>query len=320
MNYPGRGSPRRRRSRRRRQIRRMRIALSTLAFLVLATVGWLFLDRTHSYSPDQASVDWPTSSVAHHAIRRPPARNLRVADLPHYPIYNYSVVRGGVHSVEELRRAIAHDHAVAEHYAKFQYDHARLVRLRKPALVYLSYRMNDKIYWTRTPHRLNAGEELITDGTMAARTKCANQISAKKQLAVSDEEPPAAVLEQIDPGPLLPPVETRFPALYKTALVTPAGPTPWVGPPIPLGGLPIFAPPAPGGGHGHGLVCEPEWKERQEDKLGIHDDESKEKPCPHRPHKPPAAVPEPGSILLTVSGLAIVFAVYRKRILATKPA
>jgi hypothetical protein len=281
----------------------------------LSIAGWLiFPNRHHTYSESLAS-DWapvpdPKPDYAALAARIRVPKEVRIH---HYPVFNYSVVRGGVHSGEELRQAIAHDHAVAEHYARFQFEHARLVRLNKPALVYLSYRMNDKIFWTKTRHRLTPGEELITDGTISARTKCANQVSARKQLAVSPEEPPAAALEQVEPPPLLPPAQTNFPVLYKEALLTPGpAPTPWVGPSWgPL--IPIFGAPLPsGGGHHHRPICKSAAEDSREAKLGLPDDESKEIDCKPR-HRPPPAVPEPSTWLMIGTGLMLVGFLYRKR-------
>ncbi len=313
MSYLGAGSPRRRRSRRHRRLRRVRIAAVLATFLGVVLAAWFLSRHTSRSSAVPEADNWSEPAAPDYAKLASQIRIPRQARIPRYPIYNYSVVRGGVHSVEELRQAIAHDRAVAAHYAKFQYERARLVRLQKPALVYLSYRMNEKIYWTKTRHKLKAGEELITDGTIAARTKCANQVSSRKQLAVSAEEPPAALLEQAEPAPLLPPAETHFPALYKTALVSnpPITPGPWAGPTLGPIGLPIGDPPI--GPRGHKPVCEPAWQERHEEKLGIHDDENKEIHCPPKHHKPPAAVPEPATVLLMGSGLAAVYGAYRKR-------
>jgi hypothetical protein len=282
-------------------------------FLGLVITGWVAYPRHHYSSISDVSDSSTPAQAPDYAAYAARIRVPRQVSIHHYPIYNYSVVRGGVHSVEELRQAIAHDRAVARHYAKFQYEHARLVRLQKPALVYLSYRMNDKIFWTKARHRLNPGEELITDGTIAARTKCANQVSARKQMAVSPEEPPAAALEQIDPPPLLPPAETKYPVLYKEALLTPGpGPNPWVGPRLGPA-FPLGLPPLPHGIGHHKPTCEPAWKEKQEAKMGIDDDESKEVHCKPRHRKPPAPVPEPGTIVLMASGLAAVYAAYKRR-------
>jgi hypothetical protein len=295
----------------------MRITAIATALLSLLIIGWLILpSRHHSYSVSTAS-DWipaPTPAPGYAALtaripvpKQPP--------IHHYPIFNYSVVRGGVHSVSDLRQAIAHDHAVAEHYAKFQFEHARLVRLQKPALVYLSYRMNGKVFWTRTRHRLTPGEELITDGTISARTKCANQVSARKQLAVSPEEPPAVALEQVEPAPLLPPAQTNFPVLYKEALLTPGPtPSPWAGPALgPL--FPMFGSPLPTGTgvHPHKPICESAAEDSREAKLGLPDDGNKEVDCRPKHRPPPAATPEPETWLLMGSGLALVGAAYWKR-------
>ncbi|MBV9481356.1 MAG: PEP-CTERM sorting domain-containing protein, partial [Acidobacteria bacterium] len=282
----------------------MALAATVLSGLLLAI--WLALPFHDASSSASTSMDWPVQAPDYAALaaRIPVSHPVKIH---HYPIFNYSVVRGGVHSSEELRAAIAHDRVVAEHFARFQYQHARLVRLQRPALVYLSYRMNGKIFWTGAPHRLNAGEELITDGTIAARTQCGNQVSSRKQLAVSPEEPPAEALEQVEPPPLLPPTQT-VPVLYKEALLTRPQAPPLYGPSLdPL--LPLVGAPLPSGtGPGHEAGCEPEWKEKQEAKLGIDDDESKEITCQPHHHKPPAAVPEPGTLLLMASGLGGVYA------------
>lgn len=318
MNFHSNGRSRRRRSRRRRQLRRIRIIAIATALSGLLMAGWLIFPNRHHSSYESVASDLPASPVltpapdyAALAARIPVPKEVRIH---HYPVFNYSVVRGGVHSVEELRQAIAHDHAVAAHYERFQLERARLVRLNKPALVYLSYRMNGKIFWTKARHRLGAGEELITDGTISARTKCANQVSARKHLAVSPEEPPAAALEEVEPPPLLPPAQSNFPTLYREALLTPTtAPTPWTGPGLgPM--YPMFGPPLPTPlGHSHKPACESLWQEKQEAKAGIDDDESKETHCKPRHRPPPAAVPEPGTWLMMGSGLLVLGAAYWRR-------
>jgi hypothetical protein len=110
-------------------------------------------------------------------------------------LYPYSVVPGGVHDTNELRDAIQRDRAVARHYAAFNLHKARIVELKSPRLVFLSYRLGDKIFWTRKQIKLKEGERLITDGNISARTRCANQVSVLPQTAVSTEEPLPEQLE-----------------------------------------------------------------------------------------------------------------------------
>ena len=65
---------------------------------------------------------------------------------------------------------------MALHYAGFDYAHARLVQLLTERSVYLSYRIGNRVYWTRHRVKLHKGETLLTDGKMTARTRCANRV------------------------------------------------------------------------------------------------------------------------------------------------
>src|SRR5262249_55980531 len=84
-------------------------------------------------------------------------------DIESRPVYPYSIVRGGVKSARELKWVADHDPVVAAHYAGFDYDHARVVRLVLARTVYLSYRIGDKVYWTRHRVTLKKGESVLTD-------------------------------------------------------------------------------------------------------------------------------------------------------------
>ena len=92
------------------------------------------------------------------------------------PAYPYSVVSGGVRDVQELKWAAEHDPVVASHYAGFDYDHARVVRLVLARTAYISYRIGNKVYWTRHRVSLKKGETLITDGKITARSRCGNRV------------------------------------------------------------------------------------------------------------------------------------------------
>ncbi len=106
-----------------------------------------------------------------------------------HPYYRYSVVPGGVHSADELQRALRNDDVVKVHYADFNADRAHVVTLESDRVAYVSYRVGDRVYWTRHPIRLRKGETLLTDGTHLARTRCGNRVSDRPTAAHADFEP-----------------------------------------------------------------------------------------------------------------------------------
>ncbi|MEO7495194.1 MAG: PEP-CTERM sorting domain-containing protein [Massilia sp.] len=110
-------------------------------------------------------------------------------------IYPFSVVPGGVASREELARVVNRDPVVAEHYAGFNVDIARIVTLAKPRAVYVSYRKGDKIFWTARKITLPQGETLLSDGVNEVRTRCGNRVSDVPQLPVAADEPSLEVLD-----------------------------------------------------------------------------------------------------------------------------
>ena len=115
-------------------------------------------------------------------------------------VYPYSVVPGGIRSVQELKNAVANDPVVSAQFAKFQFAHARIIRLDRDRTIHVSYRRGRSTsYWTNRQLKLAKGETLITDGVQAARTRCGNMVSetvsesAAETVAapVSPNEPPA---------------------------------------------------------------------------------------------------------------------------------
>lgn len=110
-------------------------------------------------------------------------------------VYPYSVIPGGVGSAQELKEAILRDRVVAEHYAGFQGDRARIVKLTADKAVYVSYRIGNEVFWTRKKLKLVKGEGLITDGENYARARCGNRFSETPQPKTSPQEPSAKILE-----------------------------------------------------------------------------------------------------------------------------
>jgi len=122
------------------------------------------------------------------------------------PVYPYSVIRGGVYSALELDRALEHDGAAAAHYTGFDRTRVHTAHAEAGQPMYASYRVRDRIYWTRNPVRLIAGETLLTDGDNLARARCGNRLSLTPQqpigpevnLAQLDRDSTAVVADGVD--------------------------------------------------------------------------------------------------------------------------
>ena len=315
MSYPAR-RVRGRRSHRRRQVGRAVIALVLLA-LASFTAWWIGSRR--SFSPAYSTIarlhpDWAQGNASQNLalLAGHPASPAPASGAGRL-VYSYSVVPGGVRTPQDLHEVSEHDRVVARHFAGFDYRKAKVVELDQAKLVYLSYRIRDKVFWTKKQIRLRKGEKLITDGKITARTRCANRVSVLPQNAVSPEEPLAEKFEEPIAGGGSA-TQIAFPGNFESALRTRPDPFGLVasGPssgslfgPSGPGGFPgFFPPPLPSGS------CETAAEERHEKQVGLVDDEKKEKHC--APGPPPAPVPEPGTILLVSSGVAGIYLRYRR--------
>ena len=110
-------------------------------------------------------------------------------------IYPYSVVDGGVHSVQELRNAIWRDPVVAKHYSNFKLDMSKVIEASAGGDFHVSYRIGEEIFWTKKRLKVATGERLITDGTNFARTRCANLLSEVPPGKTSSDEPPPEIFD-----------------------------------------------------------------------------------------------------------------------------
>jgi hypothetical protein len=237
-------------------------------------------------------------------------------ELARRPRYAYSVVAAGVHDVHELRYAVEHDPVVASHYVGFDYAHARLVRLLMERSVYVSYRIGNRVYWTRHRVKLHKGETLLTDGKMTARTRCGNRVEEKPQEETSRMEPPAAVFDEPLMPRILPSTETP-PVPFETTLNrAPAAPLLPLGiyDPIAGGGwMPLSPAPLPN-------VCAPIKKPTTKgsalETVSVFNATGKGKkknvdPCTGGGL---SEVPEPGTWFMVASGMAVVYWKARQRL------
>ena len=212
-----------------------------------------------------------------------PAKGDSSADRPLYP---YSVIPRGVSSARELLTALKEDSVVAAHYRGFHVASARMIRLGEDRQAFVSYRIGDRVYWTRKKVTLHVGEFLLTDGKNLARGRCGNRISEAPASPTSLEEPPTKVLNTPH-APVFPdPSSYPLPAPLWVANEAPPivlsagnlGPIPAPG----LGGTfpPVFIPPACCFTSPSGPALLPQ------------------------PGPPPLSTPEPGTIVLTGTGFA----------------
>jgi hypothetical protein len=161
------------------------LAAGAVVFVTLVA-AWVWLPEAAEHERQ------PSAGIAFAPAR---ARIAAAAVSPAKLVYRNSVLPGGVGSAAELRSALAHDPVAAAHYAGFNVAAARKVQVERARLVHVSYRIGDRIYWTKKPVRLALGETLLSDGEHLARGRCGNRISDGAQAPVLANEPAAEVLE-----------------------------------------------------------------------------------------------------------------------------
>jgi hypothetical protein len=64
-------------------------------------------------------------------------------------------------------------------------------------LAHMSYRIGDRIYWTKRKLPLNAGEMTLTTGDIEIRSRCGNQISETARLPTSPDEPDSVEFDRL---------------------------------------------------------------------------------------------------------------------------
>jgi hypothetical protein len=107
-----------------------------------------------------------------------------------------------VYSATELT-SVVRDPVVATHYASVNIALARVETVRAPRRVHVSYRIGDRIYWTKRKVLLVPGERLLTDGRTEIRTRCGNCVSDTLPGPTSDEEPSLSEFDRaiVPPSP-----------------------------------------------------------------------------------------------------------------------
>jgi hypothetical protein len=301
---------RRRRSRRHRRNRLIRrwLTAATVALCVITASAFALKYLSPSFFQAKQSLP-PTFAQTELSRDRLLTLNQMVAEVAppvDRPVYPYSVVAGGVEDAKELKWVAEHDPIVAAHYAGFDYDHARVVRLALAQTAYVSYRIGNRIYWMHHRVTLHKGEKVITDGRITARARCANRIENGPQHAVAPAvEPPAVAFDQpihMPSGTAMqaPSVPFQSALLSRPALIGGGGPLSLYDP-IGSGGLmTIYPPPLPSG------LCGPN-KKKGTSESGCCPGEAGTGKKKGSGCGATGVVPEPGTWILFASGLAAIY-------------
>lgn len=290
-----------RRHRRNRRIRRILLAVfgATLVF-TFAAIALRQLSPSLFHASRSSASDFEAAATRH-ILSLTQQESLR--QIEDRPVYAYSVVPGGIRDAQELKWVAQHDPVVASHYAGFDYDHARVVRLVLARTAYVSYRIGNRVYWTRHRISLKKGETVITDGKITARSRCGNRVEEVPQQANSSLEPPAAKFDE----PMMPALGTALlnpPLPFQSALLNPG---PANGPALPLNlydpfsngtWVPISPPPLPS-------VCGISKKPGKTPPTTST--KGKGYPCAPAGGGGGGVVPEPSTWLLLASGLAALY-------------
>jgi hypothetical protein len=266
----------------------LRIAILVACVPVLLALPFIGHDAGHHTASQWARASSQPTEARENLVRSD-------SELPLRPMYPYSVIPGGAYSAQELRNAVERDPVVAHHYADFDLAKVRIIRLDSDRMEYVSYRLGDHIFWTNHELRLHRGEEVITDGTHLARTRCGNRLSDHAVQPTSAAQPSAAALNSL--GPEYP---DERPDLFAGNYLPQEFPQ--FGPPVLPGGG------SPGGSTGSSIppVYYPIVG-------GGPPGSSETTPVTPPPPPPPVNTPEPDSLLLLASGLGSLWLFARRK-------
>ncbi|MFZ0480266.1 MAG: hypothetical protein WAL71_14075 [Terriglobales bacterium] len=160
------------------------------------------------------------------------------------PVYQYSLVPGGLRSVREIRAALQ-DPVLAKGYGTLDFGKLHARRLTKDTCVFVQSRKNGSIFWTKHCIQIHAGEIIWTDGSHSLMARCGNLIAYAPQEPQIELE--AAALNEVIGDIPVPDIPDEVDALNEQAPELSLPPDS-VKPPAPISPAPYPYPPpiAPG--------------------------------------------------------------------------
>jgi hypothetical protein len=153
-------------------------------------------------------------------------------------VFPYSVVPGGLRNLRDAQDSIDSDPAVALHYRGLHIENLALRRTAAAMDVFVSYRVQNAIYWTSHKIHMAKGELVLVDGKNLIRARCGNRIAFElppEAPKAPPLEPPPEIFEyglppSFSPSePLLTPGPDYWPPVFVAPVPCCAG---YVGGPI----------------------------------------------------------------------------------------
>ncbi len=129
-----------------------------------------------------------------------PAPNARAERAVH----PYSVIPGGVASIDEVQASVQRDPVVAAHYRGISPYALHFERLPVPVYMYASYRIGQSVYWTNHRILVPRGELVLRDESHFIRARCGNLLAfdlppGATELPQPPLEPPDLVFDSGTP-------------------------------------------------------------------------------------------------------------------------
>jgi PEP-CTERM motif len=132
-------------------------------------------------------------------------------------IHPYSVIPGGVASIDEVQASVQRDPVVARHYRGISPYALHFERLPVPVHMYASYRIGQSVYWTNHRILVPRGELVLRDESHFIRARCGNLLAFDLPPGVTKLPPP-----QLEPPDLV--FDYGTPPLMGTTEPAPAEP------------------------------------------------------------------------------------------------
>jgi hypothetical protein len=155
------------------------VFLSIGSSSIAAVVMTRLLTLHNQLPPSESPVTDQTSMVVEQVTRK---------------VYPFSILPGGAENLDEAKRAMQ-DRAIQPNYSEVDFANLRQLKLKKELSGYVSYRWDDKVYWTSRQVTLRADETVFTDGVYLVRGRCLNSFSPFLMLPIRTDEPTEKVLD-----------------------------------------------------------------------------------------------------------------------------